>query len=206
MVIRYESPITNHQSQIKKMSYTILTPATAEPLELAFVKDYLKVDFTDDDALILVLIKAARNYVEIFSGRVLMTTKVSKTYDGFSSDYSATSIELESSPVASVESVKYLDCDGNEKIWATTEYKVSTRSEITCITPKSVTSFPATLNEVSAVTVEYTLGYTSAANVPGAFIQAMLLMIGKNYECRENTIKNFPSAAESLITPYKVFQ
>lgn len=188
------------------MSYKVTTAATAEPLELAFVKSYLKVDFEDEDDYILVLIKNARDIVEQYTSRTLMLQTVEKSFDCFPDAYSTRGLELESAPVESVEAITYLDTDGSEQTWDGEDYRVIVRQDITVITPKNRTAFPTTYVEADAVTVEYKLGYPSADEVPGAFIQAMLLIIGKMYENREDSIKNMPSTSETLLSPYKIFQ
>lgn len=186
------------------MSYQVTTAATAEPLTLDFVKDWLKVDFADDDAIITAIIKGARSAVENYTGRVLMLQTVEKTFDQFP-DYNC-SLELESAPVHEVLSVKYLDEDGNEATWADGNYKVTVQNDITLVTPKNTQSFPTVLSEVAAITVEYRLGYPTADDVPGAIVQAMLLIIAKMYEQKEDSIKSMPNHSEWLLSPYKIFQ
>jgi len=55
------------------MSLTLNTPPAAEPVTLADAKAHLKVDSTDDDALIASLITAARARAEWHTGRALVT-------------------------------------------------------------------------------------------------------------------------------------
>ena|SRR5579875_1396690 len=46
------------------VSYIVLTPPSAEPLALSDVKSWLRIDFSDDDAMIAMLISDARRYAE----------------------------------------------------------------------------------------------------------------------------------------------
>lgn len=188
------------------MSYKVITGPAAEPITLEFAKEHLRVDFTDDDNLITQIIKSARDYCEQYSGRVLMQQTVEKSFDRFPIDAMNEPLELEGAPVQSVTSIKYQDVTDNETTWDAANYKVSHRNELAYITPKNNQCFPSTLIETDAVTIRYVIGYETADDVPGAFIQAMLLMIGKMYEYREDTMKSAPSHSEWLMSPYKVYQ
>lgn len=187
------------------MSYKVITGPASEPITLDFAKEHLLVDFDDDDNLITQIIKSARDYCEQYSGRVLMVKTVEKSFDRFPIDGMNQPLELEGAPIQAVTYVKYLDSTENEQTWDPNNYKVSYRQELAYITPKNNQCFPSTLTETDAVTVRYTVGYPTAADVPGAFIQAMLLIIGKMYEYREDTMKKAPSHSEWLMSPYKVY-
>ena len=104
-----------------------------------------------------------------------------------------------------VDAIKYLDSDRVEQTWDANKYKVSSTNEITNISPRHGEVFPTAIEESCAVSVEYTAGYATAAEVPGAMVQAMLLIIGHMYECREDSVKQLPTRAEWLLTPCKTF-
>ena len=55
----------------------------AEPVHLDDAKLHLRVEVTDDDALIRTLIVAARNHAEIFTGRALVTQTWDLKLDAF---------------------------------------------------------------------------------------------------------------------------
>jgi len=188
------------------LSYEVITPPTAPPIDLAFVKDYLKVDFNDEDAIIESMINAAVGFVEKFTQRLMMQRTIKQSFDRFPNYADACPyIELKGVPVITVSAIKYLDCDGNEQTWDTNKYKVSCSNEITNISPRHGEVFPTALEESCAVWVEYTAGYATVDQVPGAMVQAMLLLIAHMYECREDSVKQFPTRAEWLLTPCKTF-
>ena len=53
------------------MSYTVITPASLKALTVQEVKDYLRVDSSDEDTLLGVLIDAATQVAEHYLGRFL---------------------------------------------------------------------------------------------------------------------------------------
>ena len=65
------------------MSYTVITPASLKALTVQEVKDYLRVDSSDEDTLLGVLIDAATQVAEHYLGRFLLTTVVEEFYDFF---------------------------------------------------------------------------------------------------------------------------
>jgi len=65
------------------MSYSIVTPATLKALTVQEVKDYLRVDSSDEDTLLGVLIDAATQIGEHYLGRFLLTTVIEEFYDFF---------------------------------------------------------------------------------------------------------------------------
>jgi hypothetical protein len=64
-------------------SLQIEIPATGMPVSLAEAKNFLRVDTTDDDALITILIQAATNAAETFTARSLCTKGYIQCLDSF---------------------------------------------------------------------------------------------------------------------------
>ena len=61
-------------------AYIVLTPPSSEPINLQDVKNYLRVDFTDDDTVIQELITRARAYAEMVTGRALVTQTIREEF------------------------------------------------------------------------------------------------------------------------------
>lgn len=171
------------------------TPPTSEPLQLAEAKLHLRVDHDDEDELITDLIASAREACEKRLNRTMMTSGWTLTLDCFADLHC-----LEKPPIVTVGSVKYLDASGVLQTLAPSAYDVDLASEPARIRPNS--QWPAAAAKMAAVTVVYTAGYESAAEIPRPIKQWMLLAVGELYANREDLPENFN---DRLIDPYKIW-
>jgi uncharacterized phiE125 gp8 family phage protein len=200
------------------MRVSLVTAPTYEPLTTAEAKLHLRVDVSDDDALIASLITAARQYVENFTRRLLMPQTIDVGYDAFPCE----EWFVPRCPVQSVTSISYYDGTGSVQTWGSSNYvtdiPVGPYGQLPRIAPASGVSYPATQDRVNAVTVRLVCGYgtgaqneaTQQAAVPAGIKAAMKLLIGHWYAHRESvavgTIATpLPQAVETLLWPFKVF-
>ena len=177
----------------------ITTPT--EPVTLAEAKLHLRgVDDTAEDALITALISAARETCEDRIEGTIPVTGWRLTLDAFPD-----AIKLPRGPVASVESVKYLDAAGVEQTLSPLDYLVDTASMQGYIVPAYGKAWPDTRGQINAVTVEYTAGSASA---PHALKAWMLLAIGEMFANREASAERPAVAhgfADRLLDPFRVW-
>lgn len=130
------------------------------------------------DELIAGYIVAAREYVEQYLARPLITQTWRYTLDTFPPD-SVNYIEIPRSPLISVSSITYVDDDGNTQTLATSVYSVDADSKPGAVRLKYDQEWPDTRDQPNAVTINFTAGYGAApANVPASTKQAMKLLIG----------------------------
>lgn len=184
----------------------IVTQPAAEPLTLAEVKEFLRVDHSDDDATLAIFITAARQLCESYTRLALMPTTFEEYFDDFpqySGDYKD-EIRLSRSPVSAVTYVKYID--GNETTITAdpAEYKIDTISRPARISPDN--GWFGTYETINAVFVRYVAGFADAASVPAPLKHGMMLVIGDMYENRTDSVKRLPTASEYLWNPYRVFE
>lgn len=195
------------------MALKLITAPLAEPLTLAEVKQHLRVDHTEEDGLIAIYIRAAREHAERFLGRAL----VSQTWDLYLDAFPVNEIRIPLPPLRSVESIRYDDTAGEEQTVSTLEYYVDTANEPGWVVPDSTTTWPTTIDAVNAVRIRFVAGYAPtadspedlASNVPWGIKAAMLLIIGNLYENRENNVvgvitNKLPHGAEWLLRPYRI--
>lgn len=153
-----------------------------EPLTLAEAKLHLRVDGSEDDALITSLIKAAREQAGQKMGRTVMLSTWQLTLDEFPD-----AIDLPMPRVLSVLDVEYVDSAGAVQLLAPASYVLDNAGEIkNWLVPAAGYSWPDTYGEgINNVTVTYTAGWPNAAAVPESVKAWCKLAIGALYRQRE---------------------
>ena len=170
-----------------------------EPITLATAKEHLGlVDDTSRDALITAQIKAAREWVENYTGHILVQRSVTDTFDRFTRF-----LELAKRPVVSVASVAYTDTAGNPQNYA---------GFVTAMGRYPLRVYPAldgwwpSIQTNTLITVTYTAGY-AAGEEPQALLQAMLLLVGTWFAQREAhgtaAMAEAPFAVTSLCDQFR---
>ena len=172
------------------MNLTVLTPPAEEPVSVATAKLHLRVDNTADDALIALYLKAARELCEGLARRAFAAQSLRLVLDEFPANGI---LKLPRPPLQSVESVTYLDSEGDEHDW--TDFTVDTGSEPGRILFDSQPT--ASLQESGAVAVEFTAGYATAEDLPNVFVTAILQTVANWYEFRE--MGDVPKSARLLL-------
>jgi uncharacterized phiE125 gp8 family phage protein len=168
------------------MPHRRLTEPAVEPLTLAEVKAHLEVVASTHDTMIAALITAARQKAEGRCNRTLITSSHLKTEDCFPD-----AIRLPMGRVLGITEVRYRDTDGTELVLAPVGYTLDNAggSRDGWLFPASGYDWPATWDQPSGVTVEYTAGYGPAASdVPQLIKQWMLLTIGAWFKNPEGVI------------------
>ena len=190
------------------MALVLVTGPATEPVSKAEAKLHLRVDGTDDDDHIDALIVSARMHVEAILRRALITQTWKLVLDSWPTEI----VKFAKPPLASVVSVTYLDEAGESQTFAAGNYIVDTASEPGRLILAKNASWPSEeLYPLGAVRIEYTAGYGDAEDVPQAYKQAMLLLIGHFYENREAVvaaqganIQELPMAVMALLFPTRV--
>jgi uncharacterized phiE125 gp8 family phage protein len=161
------------------MHLHLVTAPAAEPVALATVKVFLRVDGTDEDSLITSLAKAAREEGEKLSRRAFITQTWEMIIECWPHDWR---LRVYRPPLQSITSVKYFDSDNAEHTF--TDYVVDTRSEPGVIIFNSLPS--ATLQKSGAIVVRFVAGYGAAgSNVPERINNLILALTAYWYENRE---------------------
>lgn len=178
------------------------TEAPAEPLlSAADARADLRLVDDSQDADIDLKIAAATEYFDGkdgILGRALVTQKWELSMDKFPF---GCEFKIPLPPLQSVESITYLDTNGDEQTLATSVYAVDIASEPGVVSLKYGQVWPSTLSQRNAVTVAFTCGYGTADEVPERIKSAVKLKVVDLFEQAEGNGK----AIDSLVFGYRVF-
>lgn len=181
-------------------TYKIATAPATEPLTASEVKNYLKVDSSDDDALIALLITSARMEAEKYLQMALLPQTIEEYFDNFY-HYG---LRLSISPLISVTNVKYTPTGGTEQTLSTDLYETHPTAQPPLIIRKENVTFPEVSLQGAKVKVTYQAGFANAASVPAPIKIGMLKTIAAAYQDRQDAIMTLPTAAMHLYNAYRV--
>lgn len=187
------------------MPEKLITAPASEPITLAEAKAQMRVTTDAEAGLISGLIFSARDLCERETGRALMAQTWELSLDNFSNQMC-----LGRAPVASITSIKYTDADGAEQTLPSTEYVLDNASNLLArvvIAPNK--SWPAIYSGINNVRIRYVAGYATAAAVPQALKQWMLLQISHWYRNRESVSMNGAGGkldfVDNLLNAYRIY-
>ena len=209
-------------------------PTATDLIPISTAKEFLRVTYSADDSLIGTLITAgmevAQNYTntKILNHTYTLTMEswsdvyVSSNFEGFLyrdvvtnlsayggyySKYTGLSqIVLPYPPLGSITHLKYYDTDNAQQTWSASNYTVGKFiNQKGFIEIKDGVSVPDLYSRSDAIEIKFVCGYgSSASDVPQAIIQAILLIVGRMYELREDSVSRLPKASEYILDSYRV--
>lgn len=192
-------PLSCHQS-LKLVS----APAVA-PISTADAKAHMRVDLSDDDALIGGLVAAAVELTDATGilGKAMVTQKWRQWIGNSPSE-----VRLIIGPVQGVTAVKYYDLDGVLQTDTLSNYEVIGTAEASYVRPKAGFSWPAAMIRPDAIAIEYESGYGDAADdVPEPIRLALKMLVAHWYENRataaEKSFEGLPFGFEAILGQYR---
>ena len=188
------------------MNLILIEGPELEPVSLEEAKLHLRVDGTEEDALISALISTAREFCESFTGRSLAL----QTFEYISeTSFSINgTIKLPMPPLVELVFFKYLNTYGEEiTLTEDSGFYVVKDVEPAVLCPMPATGWPKDVAlRLDAVRIRFKAGYSE---VPKSIKQAMLLLIGHFYENRQvtgqgNNENELPFSVLTLLRPFWV--
>ena len=203
-----------------------------EPVTLSDLKAFLRVDVTDDDALITGLGAAARALVENLTGRRLVNQTWAMFLDEFPTNrpsirsqvlntmnlvqlpFVDREIVIPLGPCTAITALKYTDANGVQATFDASNYVADVKSEPARLGLKDTADWPdpeAGLQKMLAIEVDFSLGYgADGTAAPPELILAIKMMAAHFYEHREAVsdmkMAEVPMAVGHLIDSYRMFQ
>jgi len=192
---------------------TLASAPASEPVTLAELKSWLRVETTADDSDITALGLAARRLVESYLGRQLVTATWRLTLDGFpwpggwayleapTLFPDPHTIRIPKAPLQSVSTVEYYDLGGTLNTLDAATYNVDAASDPGRIILAMGKVWPVTKLMPAAVQITFVAGYGAAASVPEEVKLAIKMLAAHWYERRgdDGTQEELPLAVKSLL-------
>lgn len=187
------------------MPLQLITPPAIEPITLDEAKAHLKVDTSDDDALITRLIAAARARAEWHTGRAFVTQSWIFWLDEWPI---CGAVEIPLPPLQQVTAVTTYDRGDNAATLDPANYQVDAASQPGRLALKNGVVPPvANLRSVNAIAIAFDAGYGAAASdVPAPLAEAILEIVAELYVHRGDGPEGLSLASQALLAPYRVFK
>jgi len=159
-------------------TFKIKTQPTSEPVSPSDLQSHLNADQIDDGGKVQRVLTAAREKFEMDSGVSLMPTVWQCFLDCFPGCDEG-GLKLFRGPVTAIGSVAYVDSSGDTTTLDTDDYQTDIKRTPARIAPAYGLAWPVIQSStLNAVTIEFTAGFTSVANVPAKAKQAILMLAG----------------------------
>lgn len=211
----------------ESLKLTLVTAPARLPVSLNELKVQLRLndDETQEDALLLGLLRSTVEHCERFTGRALITQTWMLFLDvwpcgdgpalhegfhvGAVTEAAASNIELPKPPLQSVSHVKTYDDDDVAATWATGNYFVDIAGEPGRIAVRAGQAWPSATRAANAIEIQFVAGYGGdPGNVPEALRHGILMLAAHLYEHRGDAAEAamLQSGALRLWRPFRVLQ
>ena len=158
------------------MPTRLITPPVALAVSLAEAKLNLKIEDSDQDAIVTAWIEGITAHAEHLTGRSFINQTWRVTLDSFPD-----AIELPCT--ASAVTIKYLDVNGLEQTLDPADYIVDSVSEPGYAVPGVGKAWPETYDRINAVNVDVVAGYgATEADIPKGIRLYILARLVEQYD------------------------
>lgn len=183
------------------MALIDLAPPVVEPVDLAYAKQFLRVDGTDEDTLISDLISVARHQVE----NIISRTLIARSFRYRGDLPNAYCLSLPRPPLLVVTSVKLYDVTGQNILIPAQDYTVNARRNPGELRLGHAKNWVNYIESPTEIEIEFSAGYgTSPNDIPLPIKQALLLLLAQHYEHRDTADHpSVPMMVDALLMPYR---
>lgn len=207
-------------SRYNRRSISLHTAPSVEPISLTEIKAFLRISGSDEDDVLTILGKSARESVELYTGRCLITQTWKLVLDGFPNAgiihpdgegvYDMPSnaaisalgyIDLPKQPIQSVTSITTYNISNTSSTFNSSAYGLDVSGGRIFL--KSGYAWPVDLRDYQAVEVLFVAGYgADGTSVPSAIKQAILNYVSSMYESRGAC--EMPETCKTLLNQYRL--
>ena len=208
------------------MGNILITPPALEPLTLAEAKAHLRLDASDEDALVNSLITVARQMVEAHTGRALIAQGWRIVLDAWPNDNTLAlppgpfisfgagpnpnTFVLPLGPFISLDAIRVYDAFNVATPLAAGTWYVDAQPGRARL--QFTTAPPQPGRAIAGIEIDVTVGYGPAAgNVPEALRLVMRMLVARWFETRGDAPADtgqaqIPTHIEALLQPYRVLR
>jgi uncharacterized phiE125 gp8 family phage protein len=186
------------------MPAILLIPPSAEPWSVAEAKTFLRVEHSDDDAVIAALIAAARGHVEALTRRALLVQRWRFVLDAWPA---GGRLDPRMGPLRSVIAARVFDAANNAHSIDVATFVVDAAANIIA---SPCWALPLPGRTTAGIELDVELGYGAlATDVPDALRHAIRMLVAHWYENRGlaaigASAASLPGGLGALIAPYRV--
>lgn len=180
----------------------LLAGPAVEPVTLAEVKAHLRLDATEEDAVLGACIVAARQACESFTGLSL----ISQSWQLYLDAWPVRPIRLPRPPLQAVTAVKVFTNDNELTTLDPSLYEVDTRSWPGRLRSRAPFPWPLVTRPLAGIEITFRAGYGDSWNdVPQALRLGLLMTVAELYENREAAgfAASLPTPIAALWQPYR---
>lgn len=198
-------------------SYALVEAPADEPVSLAEVKTFLRIDGTADDAILNMLIASARRMAEEYTKRAFITQTWQLVMDMFAAweqvpapGYriaptpflvnGSQAIQLSRQPIQEIIEITATDTANIETPVSADVYTLDTASGSILLNEGQ--NWPTGLRARSAVKVVFVAGWASAADVPEPIKQGIMQHVAASYS--NKVCADIPEGAKALYDGFRL--
>jgi len=188
------------------MTLVMTSGPDLEPISVAEAKAHLRIDGSEEDALIASLIITSRLHIEAALGLAL----IAQTWSYFIDRWPRSrAVVLPLKPIQSVSQVRAWAADGTSQALPATSYLLDGMGSPPRLVWHGASTAPVPGRIVNGIEIGLEAGYgEAAADVPAPLRQALLLLVAHWYEYRGPVEIGaadieIPHMASALLAPYR---
>jgi uncharacterized phiE125 gp8 family phage protein len=175
----------------------LITAPSVEPITLEETKGYMRLDSSDDDPLVEMLIISARQKAEVRTRRAFIT----QTWD-YILDSAGSTIEIPKPPLSAVGGIFVTGDDGLENTVGSL-YVADVNSEPGRVQLVLGETWPVH-RRYNGFRIRFTAGYGNNSQIPPQIKIALMNMVAYTYENRGS--QEVPREAEAILEGYRVMR
>lgn len=185
-----------------------IDPPPIEPVDLSYVKTFLRVDSAVEDGLLYDMILSARIRIET----LIRTSLIARRRRYTSAPVTGNGVFINHSPVNSIEAVTAIFEEGSTRSVSLEKLEINLRCSPVSIRLKRGAKWVETDEKLIALDIDMEVGFGAHSyDVPMPIRQAVMLLVAEAYEHRlqESEQKERPSLplmVDALLMPYRTLR